>query len=255
MKQTESTVLLRWGINGRLRTDTAASHERFVRCTIFLLCLFHNSRRSTLQGSQRADAVHVSVSLQAGCTEQHNVAWPQGCRGGKLQNGQCCSCGCSCTALKAPQLGLREKSGWQGVLPTSAGRTPERHPALLPCAEVGYTGDTNTKPRGKKNNKWMERTGTLMQLLRHRGCDAAFSSCRQQGSWRGLLAVPQPYYVQSNLVMYSWPHPFQKIPAVWSSPQILTGWVVTVYVFVLTSLRSLAIHPQSREAWDVCLKK
>lgn len=216
MKQTESTVLLRWGINGRLRTDTAASHERFVRCTIFLLCLFHNSRRSTLQGSQRAYAVHVSMF---------------------------------------PQLGLREKSGWQGVLPTSAGRTPERHPAWLPCAEVGYTGDTNTKPRGKKNNKWMERTGTLMQLLRHRGCDAAFSSCRQQGSWRGLLAVPQPYYVQSNLVMYSWPHPFQKIPAVWSSPQILTGWVVTVYVFVLTSLRSLAIHPQSREAWDVCLKK
>jgi len=52
-----------------------------------------------------------------------------------------------------PQLGLREKSGWQGVLPTSAGRTPERHPAWLPCAEVGYTGDMNTKPRGKKNKQ------------------------------------------------------------------------------------------------------
>lgn len=57
MKQTESTVLFWWGINEGLRADTAASHEHFVRHTVFTPRLSRNYNRNTVRGRQRASAL------------------------------------------------------------------------------------------------------------------------------------------------------------------------------------------------------
>lgn len=73
MKQRESTVLFWWGINEGLGADTAASHEHFVRHTVFTPRLFRNYNRNTVQGRQRAYAL---ARLYFATTRQQGAAWP-----------------------------------------------------------------------------------------------------------------------------------------------------------------------------------